>query len=910
MSPTDSISSPLLTPGTKGEKPSEGNPKFKSADVEAKTVGPALVGAVDRSKSPLFTSSQPGVAYPLGHTTPIASLQTRTTSTARPSHPNSRIPSSIRKPLVHQEDSDNLPGLNNTFSFTTHTLEESVTPKGIGLHQIWDMGHITVAIPKLLLSAAADPKFEAESHESPKDKCMQPNLDTESDAGTGGMLAGTAIHALTPVPHATTMARPAQVSATGSLQGHDMTRTEGNVTAVARQHTKLALKPPNASRIPSGRVSSKSAQSASSAACTIATVQSGLPPGKCVEDANLMPGSIKLGCPPDPSEHTDARAHISAPIEATSIGTPPFNKLIRYLNGASKAAAPTPAADRLQISQVQEAVSPVVPSSNDMSSVSMCMGMTPDGRLFHQLMKGIQADQYCSPAVDCAAFRCMPQVAVRDESEVNPQPQDSSVSIPQHQDSIPSSIHSVVGENCADESALEAVSCEQVMCLFAAGNAASPDDGCCSRVSADRSQADTAEHTVDLFSREAMKAFTCNRSCASVHRSETTTSDNGCGLVEVPAAVEVTLVEHGGSEPVNVCIAVSESTEAVVPESMAALSPPVLRAELSQDAVLGGNSPLHQELCDLRGSTAISCTVNIGEITPTRDDVADVSSVTMMDPSESPSTDVCNIREPMEGSATGSPALAVEHVDEVFSPPHLSIGLEDDIDGAAAASTPQSMIVSTLNCGLQSPVKSLSPDHAGVTHCMRFLVMCVRIEVEHILYSRFSRCAALVASMSGKASPTADHIEIVKEMIRSQRLLVPDEGLDDAVLSELGTPQCKQMVKNINGSFKTPVSMQTNTPGEANVTAWSLFVKHILNDRNRKFVNACIAGSSMFPDFLEANGIGSALTPGGVPYSVFGGLWKQNRQTEKEFQGWKAVELENAAETEQQHAYDIRKLVR
>lgn len=70
------------------------------------------------------------------------------------------------------------------------------------------------------------------------------------------------------------------------------------------------------------------------------------------------------------------------------------------------------------------------------------------------------------------------------------------------------------------------------------------------------------------------------------------------------------------------------------------------------------------------------------------------------------------------------------------------------------------------------------------------------------------------------------------------------------------------------------------------------------------------AGSSMFPDFLHANGIGSAITPGGAPYCVMGGLWKQKRQIEKEFQGWKAVELENAAETEQQHADHIRKLVR
>lgn len=53
----------------------------------------------------------------------------------------------------------------------------------------------------------------------------------------------------------------------------------------------------------------------------------------------------------------------------------------------------------------------------------------------------------------------------------------------------------------------------------------------------------------------------------------------------------------------------------------------------------------------------------------------------------------------------------------------------------------------------------------------------------------------------------------------------------------------------------------------------------------------------------------SAVKPGGASYCAIGDLWKGKRETDKEFQGFKAMELENAAKTEQEHADDIKKLV-
>lgn len=70
------------------------------------------------------------------------------------------------------------------------------------------------------------------------------------------------------------------------------------------------------------------------------------------------------------------------------------------------------------------------------------------------------------------------------------------------------------------------------------------------------------------------------------------------------------------------------------------------------------------------------------------------------------------------------------------------------------------------------------------------------------------------------------------------------------------------------------------------------------------------AGSGLFTQWLDANGIRSVVKPGGTSYCVIGDLWKRQRETDEEFQGFKTMELENAAKTEQEHADDIRKLVR
>lgn len=69
-------------------------------------------------------------------------------------------------------------------------------------------------------------------------------------------------------------------------------------------------------------------------------------------------------------------------------------------------------------------------------------------------------------------------------------------------------------------------------------------------------------------------------------------------------------------------------------------------------------------------------------------------------------------------------------------------------------------------------------------------------------------------------------------------------------------------------------------------------------------------GSGSFPRFLEAKGIRGQFKPGGTPYCVMGELWRTNREVNHEFQGFKTMELENAAKMEELHADHIRKLVR
>lgn len=717
----DSISSPLLTPGEKRESHAGGSFHLPGANADAKTVSPKLAVFADKSKKGLETDSspahalcEPAVTCTLSHATPISAVQTGSTSRSSGSScpPNSRIPSSSRTPhLLSDGSCSNLPTLKTSFSFAAHALQDAATPKGIGAHQIWNMGQTSSAVPQLHLAHADVQEVYVNGLSqwcAPKDYTMQQDPDAITQAGSQAMLAVGAISALTPVANEVLMVSEYPGMAPKPVQ---QIFSDKSRSLRPPAHPASLVKPHHASRIPSRRGRGKHDLADASVECTTPTIaRSRVPADKGTDKlVNLMPGSVEPPCPSDahPPNHSSELHTEPASNGATAIGTPPYAKLMRFLSHPTKKCVGDCASDEaLANTHCKEVTSPVIPATTQMSSMIMCTGMTPDGRPFSQLLKDIQADRYRSPAVNCAAFHGIQQVGISPSS---------TASTSQPQDDSPSVIHSEIGENYPDASDLEGASCGQAQSPVMAAVQDATGDVCCSRVSvAGHADGAVSEPSVDLFSKASMKIITSSAH-SPISRSSNAQAGRPASLRETPSPVMLTLMEQNdesGQATIKVSVDVRDTPENPDSVPVPPLALAMLRHEVCKDAQPQDSAPTqYNTACGVRESTAISCTVNIGEITPrSPDGVADASSVPELTAPESPATDVCNISTPDERPDSAINSISAARAHEVRSPPHLSISLESVINDAPPDPASEMLVSPVLNDGVLSPIKSVSPD--------------------------------------------------------------------------------------------------------------------------------------------------------------------------------------------------------
>eukprot|EP00892_Ulva_mutabilis_P003172 jgi/Ulvmu1/12856/UM098_0041.1 len=725
----DSISSPLLTPEAKLNASAEGYTSTRPSPVEASTVSPKLAGAANQAtagikdhKSSFEEISKPVLACALSHATPIAAIQTTASKFSGSFGATSRIPSSSRRlDLQSESSSTKLPAFKTSFSFASHSSQEAATPKAIGAHpDMWSMAEVASAAPQLVLSQVADHNVDIQKNV--EGYVIQLVANVENPPAMGGMFDGAAISALTPV------ANEALVSGTDtgmaiSVQQNALAQAKDKSHARPPAHPQSQPKTQYASRIPSRRTVRNLAVPTE---CTTPTVQ------RCHQQSNkkvdtlpnLMPGSVEpptvAGC--HPTNSTGAAPTSSDTAEDPMIGTPPYAKLMRFLNQPSQKLVCESLPGKAEASSCPEGdSSPLLPQINVVSSTMMCTGMTPDSRPFSQLLKNIQADRYCSPAVNCAAFHNIQQGG-------NP-PIDSASSSPPPDDS-PSTVHSEIGENYPDQSDVGDISLGQARSPVNAAQEPIADGICCSRVSAAGSAAGAvSEQSVDLFSKAAMKIILGNGQ--SPITSGTALADHSVASpTRAPySPVVVTLTEQGDDAgQVKVSMSVRDGAEACDSAAVPPLALPLLREDFSKYAESGHSAQGQQNaIGELRDSTAISCTVNIGEITPrSPDEAAGASSVPESIP-ESPGTDVCNFTAPADAVESPSHSLSVAGANEACSPPHLTISLESVIHDHPANPNPNSAVSPELKDGVPSPIMTQSPEPAGVCHSICVLSWYLRL---------------------------------------------------------------------------------------------------------------------------------------------------------------------------------------
>lgn len=642
-------------------------------DLRAEPANPRVVSVADLSPE-------------IAHLTPIAALQTERSpkSGIDTCRPHSRIPSSIKRPKPDvNESSPNITCVQHDFSFTEAVPQEAATPPGFGSHQMWDMGDFAVAAPKLQLSQAA--AIETPNEHMPSKESMTENHEeTVKETCASSVPLGDAISSLTPIANVDNLAR----SPPCTLSEEHNHKPERQSTGVSRPpaHPGLKYHAKAGTRIPSCRRKSRSQ------ACDSVDHSTPAPLSKAENSSDPPNGHVKLilgsgeaACVSTPRPSADPELLRAKADEVPIIGTPPYNKLMKFLRNPNPAPVGDPLSALAQANSLQDIeVSPVMLSDQLRSSSSMMSGGQPENKPFRQLLQNIEANQYRSPAVNVAAFAGIVNFGDSTQPERN----------------SPLMTHSEMGENSTDEGGFMELRTQEKVISHMCADRSISDDVCCSRVSAlDPRAGAVSECSVGMGKTMPFSSGVGYLDSPISHCRPPSKFGLAASPEHIPAvAVSITHPEDETCQ-LKVFLNVRDEMQPSASESVASRNMSQHSAELGQ--MVAEDCPLLQQTpgAGICNSAAISGTVNIGECTPcSQKEAAELFSCV--------NAGIRNSIASVEGGDSPMHSVSITGGDDVVSPPQLCTSPD-------AAGSYQIMVGSAQHVGLRSPIKSLSPDLAG-----------------------------------------------------------------------------------------------------------------------------------------------------------------------------------------------------
>lgn len=716
MSMADSISSPLLTPVTHSSEAGAGGKNSRKFRCDDKTISPTLaqnepacpdhVTQPSPRNSEIVVDAQPCSA--IAHATPIASVQTVGTKkvTDESCHPHSRIPSSTRR--SQPKPADTHPAISCTkadFSFSEHDVQESVTPKGFGTHYMWDMGEVASEAPQLQLSQAVVTHHPFQELGNLSDAHAMPDDEMVTVRAASDLPGGLAICSLTPVAPAGSMVS----SPPPAMQERCREQQSAQASKPTLRPPKYPASPQQAktaTRIPSlqskrrcSQVSVEECDNPLTPAIMSMGPQSSDESSKRHVKLILGSGEPAYLSNPRPSAAPATLQGLGSTTDESIVGTPPFNKLMKFLNKPQPAPLCDPTSALARADSVHEdEISPVLLSNQFASSSQLSSGSVAQNPM-KQLVANIQANHYRSPFVNLGAHTAAGRVENSGTGD-SVQPEEGSPFTP----------HSEMGENDFEETALESaanVQADSACVKDAVQNVT--DDVCCSRVSGiSPKHGECSERLVDLVdSGQAATQAADVRPCSFRCRKP-----SKFGLLSSPEPVDAVAVsvseQEDGSCAVRLHLGVrNESVELTDDSSVKPMmfmkQGEVFTASFTSDKPL---SPFRQDLAvDACDDVAVSCTVNIGGLSPCQqDDAIELAPISVAAGAQDGTG---NASAGAGGSPTHSLLISGDH--DVFSPPQLCPSPHPSV-------IPKISVDTTQQAGLHSPIKSLSPDHAGASH--------------------------------------------------------------------------------------------------------------------------------------------------------------------------------------------------